>query len=398
MKLFKIFLTFSMISGFVIDTNAGSIANAVSKASSQISQNNTTLPGFPNMVFPKPSTPNKNIPDIDYSILARKLFEFQKYGRDLNTYTDYLKYGGEWALKNIVLDPIKSAIVTGASSWIISKIIQGYYKAADAARALKHSIVEDFGFANIVGEVSPEVKDLVEIYKMDMNSSIPVKLPKGILFVGPPGTGKTLLARAIAGELKIPVFAVSMGSLVTGGAEAIRSLFNQARAVIATGKAKKVLIFIDELDAIGTRFGKKALGAYELSVLNQLLTELEGFEDRNDIIVIAATNRPENVDPALKRAGRFDWTIEISLPDKKKREALIRNILAKKGVDSLGLNLEKTLELSEEFNVPDILVLVEKAAMLAVNDNRNYITEEDLDSAASKVKISKDLTKKVFDI
>jgi cell division protease FtsH len=211
--------------------------------------------------------------------------------------------------------------------------------------------------------------------------------PRGVLLVGPPGTGKTLLARAVAGEADVPFFAVTGSSFVElfvgVGASRVRDLFAAAR------KRAPSIIFIDEIDAVGHRGGVGfASNDEKEQTLNQLLSEMDGFDSRSGVVVIAATNRPEALDPALLRPGRFDRHIEIPLPNRAERTAILRVHMAGRSVAS-DVDLDAVSRATPGFSGADLANLENEAAIVAVRDNRDTITAVDLGEARDRILIGR---------
>jgi cell division protease FtsH len=214
-------------------------------------------------------------------------------------------------------------------------------------------------------------------------------VPRGVLMVGPPGTGKTLLARAVAGEAHVPFFSVTGSSFVEMfvgvGAARVRDLFAEAR------KRAPMIIFIDEIDAIGQRrAGQGAVVANDEreQTLNQLLSEMDGFDPTMGIVVLAATNRPEVLDPALLRPGRFDRQVTIPLPNVKEREAILRVHTRGKQL-SPNVNLEIVARGTPGFSGADLANLANEAAIFAVRDNRNVVTAADFDAARDRISLGR---------
>jgi ATP-dependent Zn protease len=231
-------------------------------------------------------------------------------------------------------------------------------------------------FADVAGvdEAKFELQEVVSFLKDPKSyGRLGAHVPKGILLVGPPGTGKTLLARAVAGEAAVPFFSISGSEFVElfvgVGAARVRDLFEQAR------KAAPCIIFVDELDALGRSRVPNALGGYDEKeqTLNQLLAELDGFDPRTGVILLAATNRPEILDPALLRAGRFDRQVLVDRPDKSGRLAIlnvhIRNIKTGSDVD-----LEKVAALTVGFTGADLANLINEAAIAATRRNGSHVS------------------------
>jgi cell division protease FtsH len=229
-----------------------------------------------------------------------------------------------------------------------------------------------------------EISEVVDFLKHpDRYTAVGAMTPRGVLMVGPPGTGKTLLARAVAGEADVPFFALTGSSFVElfvgVGAARVRDLFNAAR------KAAPAIIFIDEVDAIGQRRGGAFVQNDEREqTLNQLLAEMDGFDPSAGVVVLAATNRPETLDPALLRPGRFDRQVEIPLPNLRERAAIL-------GVHTLDKHLADDVDLdavargTPGFSGADLANLVNEAAIVAVRDGRSVITAADFSAARDRI-------------
>ena len=241
-------------------------------------------------------------------------------------------------------------------------------------------------FADVAGQ--DEAKEsLVEIIDFLHNpqkyAAIGAKLPKGALLVGPPGTGKTLLAKAVAGEASVPFFSISGSDFVEMfvgvGASRVRDLFQQA------AKVAPAIIFIDEIDAIGrTRDSKFGGNDEREQTLNQLLTEMDGFESNNGVIILAATNRPESLDPALTRPGRFDRRVPVELPDLKGREEILK-VHAKKIKVAEDVDFNKIARMASGASGAELANIVNEAALRAVRAGRRFATESDLEESIEVV-------------
>jgi cell division protease FtsH len=235
-----------------------------------------------------------------------------------------------------------------------------------------------------VDEAKDEVKEIVDFLKEPGRfAAIGGRIPKGVLLVGPPGTGKTLLARSIAGEAGVPFLFASGSDFVEMyagvGASRVRRLFRDAR------RHAPCIIFIDELDAVGRSRGGSSLSHEEREqTLNQLLVEMDGFEAHSGIVVIAATNRPDILDPALLRPGRFDRQVTVGNPDLKGREAILRVHTRKIPVDA-GADLRVIARGTPGFSGADLANLVNEAALLAGRAGRTTVTDADLNAARDKV-------------
>ncbi|URQ65524.1 ATP-dependent zinc metalloprotease FtsH [SAR86 cluster bacterium] len=242
-------------------------------------------------------------------------------------------------------------------------------------------------FSDVAGceEAKDDVKELVDFLR-DPAKFIKVggKIPRGILMVGPPGTGKTLLARAVAGEAKVPFFTISGSDFVEMfvgvGASRVRDMFEQAK------KHSPCIVFIDEIDAVGRHRGAGLGGGHDEreQTLNQLLVEMDGFEENLGVIVIAATNRPDVLDPALLRPGRFDRQVMVGLPDIKGREHILNVHLKRVPVDK-DVESEVIARGTPGFSGADLANLVNEAALLAARKNLKKVTHEMLDYAKDKI-------------
>jgi cell division protease FtsH len=242
-------------------------------------------------------------------------------------------------------------------------------------------------FKDVAGieEAEAELVEIVSFLKeKEKYARLGATIPRGILLVGPPGTGKTLLARAIAGEAKVPFFSISGSEFVEMfvgvGAARVRDLFEQAR------KAAPCIIFIDELDALGKARGGPGFGGHDEKeqTLNQLLTELDGFDPREGIVLLAATNRPEILDPALLRAGRFDRQVVVDRPDKSGRVAILKVHIKKIKADK-DLDLERVAQMTPGFSGADLANLVNEAAIFATRRGGNTVTLEDFSNAMERL-------------
>ncbi len=242
-------------------------------------------------------------------------------------------------------------------------------------------------FADVAGcdESKEEVSEIVEFLKNPQRfKDIGARIPKGILMVGPPGTGKTLLARAVAGEADVPFFSISGSDFVEMfvgvGAARVRDMFEQAR------KAAPCLVFIDEIDAVGRQSGAGLGGGNDEreQTLNSLLVEMDGFDARTGIIIIAATNRPDVLDNALLRPGRFDRQVVIDLPDVNGREEILK-IHAKKIKLSDGVDLSKIARMTPGCSGADLANLLNESAIIAARRSEKTVSEADIDEARDKV-------------
>ncbi len=238
-----------------------------------------------------------------------------------------------------------------------------------------------------VDEAKQELEEVIEFLKKpEKFAKLGAKIPKGVLLVGPPGTGKTLLARAIAGEAGTPFFSIAgsefMEMLVGVGASRVRDLFETAK------KASPSIIFIDEIDAIGRQRGAGLGGGHDEreQTLNQILVEMDGFESNTNVIVIASTNRPDVLDPALLRPGRFDRRVIIDLPDLEGRKAIISIHMRNKPI-AKDVDVNKIARRTIGFSGADLENMLNEAAIAAARKNAKEITALDLEDAATKVKM-----------
>ncbi len=264
---------------------------------------------------------------------------------------------------------------------------QGGFMSIGKSRA-KVYVEKDTGvtFDDVAGvdEAKQELREIVDFLKNPQEyTRLGAHIPKGVLLVGPPGTGKTLLARAVAGEAKVPFFSISGSEFVEMfvgvGAARVRDLFEQAR------QRAPAIIFIDELDALGKARGVGAVSNEEREqTLNQLLVEMDGFDPSVGLIIIAATNRPEILDPALLRAGRFDRQVLVDKPDKAGRAAILRVHLRKVKVAD-DVDVDKLAALTTGFSGADLANLVNEAALLAARRRADAVTMEDFTRAVERI-------------
>lgn len=244
----------------------------------------------------------------------------------------------------------------------------------------------DVTFADVAGtdEAKEEVQEIVEFLRSPQKfQALGGRIPRGVLLVGPPGTGKTLLAKAIAGEARVPFYSISGSEFVEMfvgvGAARVRDLFDQAK------RNAPCLVFVDEIDAVGRHRGAGLGGGHDEreQTLNQILAEMDGFDTNTNVIIMAATNRPDILDPALLRPGRFDRHVVIDLPDIKGREAILE-VHAKGKPMAKGVDLATVAKETPGFSGADLANLVNEAAILAARRNRQDITLKELEDAADR--------------
>ena len=246
---------------------------------------------------------------------------------------------------------------------------------------------EGIRFADVAGEdeAKENLQEVVNyLHDPSKYQEIGASMPKGILLVGPPGTGKTMLAKAVAGESNVPFFSISGSEFVEMfvgmGASKVRDLFNQAK------EKAPCIVFIDEIDAIGQKRSGGQYGGNDEreQTLNQLLTEMDGFEGNNGVIILAATNRPESLDPALTRPGRFDRRVPVELPDLLGREAILK-VHAKKIKVAEDVDFSKIARMASGASGAELANIVNEAALRAVRDGRRFATQADLEESIEVV-------------
>ncbi|MFG2077537.1 cell division protease FtsH [Nonomuraea maritima] len=295
---------------------------------------------------------------------------------------------------NLLLSLLPVLLLAGLWIWIMRRGASmmggglgglGKSKAAKPVEAGKVRVT----FDDVAGidEVENELVEIVDYLKdPDKYRRLGAKLPKGVLLAGPPGTGKTLLARAVAGEAKVPYFSASASEfiemIVGVGASRVRDLFEEARKVAPS------IVFIDEIDAIGRARGAGGIGGHDEreQTLNQILTEMDGFSGAEGVIVIGATNRPEILDPALLRPGRFDRTVQVGLPDAAGRSAILA--VHTRGVPlDPGVNLDQLSKTTPGMTGADLANLVNEAALLAAKRGKEKVTRADFADALEKLQL-----------
>ncbi len=284
-------------------------------------------------------------------------------------------------------------ILIGIFFWLAARQVQranvqAFTFGQSRARVIQpDSKKEKITFKEVAGakEAKEELQEIVEFLRNPKKfADIGARIPKGVLLMGAPGTGKTLLARAVAGEAGVPFFHMSGSEFVEMfvgvGASRVRDLFKMAK------RAAPAIMFIDEIDAVGRHRGAGLGGGHDEreQTLNQILVEMDGFEPHESVIVMAATNRPDVLDPALLRPGRFDRRVVLDLPDLADRESILKIHATKKPLDK-GVNLRTVAERTPGFSGADLANLMNEAAILAARQNRRALSQLDLTSSIEKV-------------
>ena len=282
--------------------------------------------------------------------------------------------------------PVLGAVFVALLGFTLYRVTTGRIPALEAKTREADSEQASVTFADVAGvdEAKEEVKEIVDFLREPARfSAIGGRIPKGVLLVGPPGTGKTLLARSIAGEAKVPFLFASGSDFVEMyagvGAARIRKLFRDAR------RHASCIVFIDEVDAVGRSRGGNSLSHEEREqTLNQLLVEMDGFAPNQGIVVVAATNRPDILDPALLRPGRFDRQVTVGAPDLRGREQILRIHARKVKIDAI-VDLRQIARGTPGFSGAELANLVNEAALFAVRSGRQIVMDQDFDKARDKV-------------
>ena len=293
------------------------------------------------------------------------------------------------ALLLFILNVLPMIIILGVGFYFVTRQMGTANKSMDFGRskARLNEQKNKVTFKDVAGldEEKEEVAELIDFLKNPKKfQKLGARIPKGVLLVGPPGTGKTLLAKAVAGEANVPFYYISGSEFVElfvgVGASRVRDMFKQAK------HNAPCLIFIDEIDAVGRQRGAGLGGGHDEreQTLNQLLTEMDGFGANEGIIIIAATNRPDVLDPALLRPGRFDRQVQVNLPDAKGREEIL-NVHAKGKIFAKSVSLKNISQRTVGFSGADLENLLNEAALLAVRRNKESITMQEIDEAHDRV-------------
>jgi len=310
---------------------------------------------------------------------------------------------GSSAFLYVIVNVLPFVLTIGLGYILFRKLAMSNKNSVDfgRSRARLSNDTDKKNFNDVAGltEEKQEVEELIDFLKNPKKfQKLGARIPKGVLLVGPPGTGKTLLAKAVAGEANVPFFYISGSDFVElfvgVGASRVRDMFKEAK------RSAPCLIFIDEIDAVGRQRGTGLGGGHDEreQTLNQLLTEMDGFGENEGIIIIAATNRPDVLDPALLRPGRFDRQVTINLPDAKGREAILK-VHAKNKILDKSVKLENLSLRTPGFSGADLENLLNEAALLAVRRNKPAISMAEIDEATDRVlmgpaKTSRKITEK----
>ena len=307
------------------------------------------------------------------------------YGEEIKQTSPIISFLMTWILPLLIFGVIGELLARQLMKKAGGKNAMSFGMGKSSAKIYVKSS-DGIKFSDVAGEdeAKENLTEIVDyLHNPDKYKKIGASMPKGLLLVGPPGTGKTMLAKAVAGEANVPFFSMSGSEFVEMfvgmGASKVRDLFQQAK------EKAPCIVFIDEIDAIGKKRDGQIGGNDEREqTLNQLLTEMDGFEGNTGVIILAATNRPETLDPALLRPGRFDRRVPMELPDLKGREEIIR-VHAKKIRVGDNVDYSKIARMASGASGAELANIVNEAALRAVRDNREYATQEDLEESIEVV-------------
>ena len=307
------------------------------------------------------------------------------YGEEIKQTSPIISFLMTWILPLLIFGVIGELLARQLMKKAGGKNAMSFGMGKSSAKIYVKSS-DGIKFSDVAGEdeAKENLTEIVDyLHNPDKYKKIGASMPKGLLLVGPPGTGKTMLAKAVAGEANVPFFSMSGSEFVEMfvgmGASKVRDLFQQAK------EKAPCIVFIDEIDAIGKKRDGQIGGNDEREqTLNQLLTEMDGFEGNTGVIILAATNRPETLDPALLRPGRFDRRVPVELPDLKGREEIIR-VHAKKIRVGDDVDYSKIARMASGASGAELANIVNEAALRAVRDNREYATQEDLEESIEVV-------------
>lgn len=338
-------------------------------------------------------TINYNVPDVNMFLVeiqsnaANYRREYNKLHPDAPLSQDYYKIQDLTWLYNVLPTAIILILMIALFIFMMRQTGGGAKMSNFGKANIKNQSKKKNTFADVAGadEEKEELTEIVDFLKNPKKyNEIGARIPKGVLLLGPPGTGKTLLAKAVAGEAGVPFFSISGSDFVEMfvgvGASRVRDLFETAK------KNAPSIIFIDEIDAVGRQRGAGLGGGHDEreQTLNQLLVEMDGFEGNEGVIVIAATNRRDILDPALLRPGRFDREVVVNYPDVKGREAILK-VHSKNKPLAPDVDLNVIAKTTQFFTGADLENLLNEAALLAARNNRRAITKQDIEEATLKV-------------
>ena len=322
---------------------------------------------------------------LSEEVITKILIGEEKYDFKINTQAD----PSSSTILQFIVNVLPMVIIIGVAFFFVSRQMNSANKSMDfgKSRARLNEDARKVNFDKVAGltEEKEEVKELIDFLKDPKKfQRLGARIPKGVLLVGPPGTGKTLLARAVAGEAQVPFYFISGSDFVElfvgVGASRVRDMFKQAK------HNAPCLIFIDEIDAVGRQRGAGLGGGHDEreQTLNQLLTEMDGFGENEGIIIMAATNRPDVLDPALLRPGRFDRQVQVGLPDAKAREEILA-VHAKNKIFDKTVSLKNIAQRTVGFSGADLENLLNEAALLAVRFDKKAISMAEIDEAHDRV-------------
>jgi len=344
-------------------------------------------------VTPKTGTPYTVIVQnpITGNVLDDMLAAATKGGQELPADVYARKQTADTSWVGLLLTGLLPLLVIGGFIFFMMRQAQGTNNQAmsfgksRARMFLGNKTVVTFNDVAGVDEAKTELQEVVEFLKYpEKFNSLGARIPRGVLLVGPPGTGKTLMARAVAGEAGVPFFSISGSEFVEMfvgvGASRVRDLFDQAK------RNSPCIVFVDEIDAVGRQRGAGLGGSHDEreQTLNQILVEMDGFDTNTNVIVVAATNRPDVLDPALLRPGRFDRQVILDRPDMKGRTAILKVHTKGKPLDKT-VSVEEVARQSPGFSGADLANLVNEAAILAARRNKKVVGQNEFSEALERI-------------
>ncbi|HEV8402165.1 MAG TPA: ATP-dependent zinc metalloprotease FtsH, partial [Candidatus Limnocylindrales bacterium] len=340
---------------------------------------------------PTGTTYTVTVPNILTQVYPDMLAAAKAGGQDASTVTYKAEPAPDTSWLGLVLTAVLPLVVIGGFIFFMMRQAQGTNNQAlsfgksRARMFLGNKTVVTFNDVAGVDEAKTELQEVVEFLKYpEKFNSLGARIPRGVLLVGPPGTGKTLMARAVAGEAGVPFFSISGSEFVEMfvgvGASRVRDLFDQAK------RNSPCIVFVDEIDAVGRQRGAGLGGSHDEreQTLNQILVEMDGFDTNTNVIVVAATNRPDVLDPALLRPGRFDRQVILDRPDMKGRTEILKVHTKGKPLDK-GVEVEGVARQSPGFSGADLANLVNEAAILAARRNKKVIGMSEFQEALERI-------------